>query len=73
MAEELSPEINKQLIDINKKLSNVITKWDSSLREMIREICAICPQIKYFSTRYMYYLYIHVWEDAVYMIIEEIL
>ena len=38
MAEELPPGINRQLSDINQKLSNVITKGDGTLREMIRDI-----------------------------------
>ena len=38
MAEELPPGIHRQLSDINQKLSNVITKGDGTLREMIRDI-----------------------------------
>ena len=38
MAGEQSPEITRQLTEINKKLSNVITKGDGTLREMIKEV-----------------------------------
>ena len=32
------PDINRQLSEINKKLSNVITKGDDTIREMIKDI-----------------------------------
>ena len=38
MAEQLPPGINRQLSDINKNLSNVITKGDGTHREMIKDI-----------------------------------
>ena len=38
MAGEQSPEITRQLTEINKKLSNVITKGDGTLRDMIKEV-----------------------------------
>ena len=38
MAVEQSVEISKQLSEINKKLSNVITKEDGTLRDMIKEV-----------------------------------